>query len=172
LTTQTLTPKTSPAVDALGSLLAAHSALTRELSSELVAEHGLTMSEFEVLLLLSKAEEMKLTRTDLSQQVRLSPSGITRMLNRLEDNGLVEKGDCSTDARITYAVLTEKGAAKLRAAAPDHMAAVDSHLQAVLSKDEISTLKDLLGRFFEGDADCSVGEQAESARPSAKRATE
>ena len=162
MTTQTLTPKASPAAETLGTLLIAHSTLTRELSAQLVEEHGLTMSEFEVLLLLSKAEDQRLTRTDLSQQVRLSPSGITRMLSRLEDTGLVEKGSCTTDARITYAVLTDAGLAKLKQAAPDHWQAVDSQLSSVLSKDEIETLKQLLGRFFEGDADCSVGEGAES----------
>jgi DNA-binding MarR family transcriptional regulator len=158
---QTLTPKASTkislAADTLGTLLIAHSTLTRELSAQLVEEHGLTMSEFEVLMLLSKAEDQRLKRTDLSQQVRLSPSGITRMLSRLEDTGLVEKGSCTTDARITYAVLTDAGLTKLKECAPDHWGAVEQHLGSKLSAKELDTLKELLGRFFDDDVDCTVG---------------
>jgi DNA-binding MarR family transcriptional regulator len=152
-----LTTKTSPAGHALGSLVVAHSNLTRELSAQLVADHGLTLNEFEVLLLLSRADEMRMRRTDLAQEVRLSPSGITRMLNRLEENDLVEKGYCDSDARITYAVLTEAGTAKLRDCVPDHMAAIDSQIGSRLSGKEIETLRELLGRFFEGDTDCTPG---------------
>jgi len=159
LTPKALT-KASPAVETVGSLLIAYSEVTKELSAELIADHGLSMNEYEVLLLLSKADKMRMRRTDLAQEVRLSPSGITRMLNRLEDTGLVEKGDCESDARITYAVLTKAGIKKLKECAPDHMAAIDRHLSARLSEKEIETLRELLGRFFEGDADCTIGEDA------------
>ena len=102
MTTQSLTstPATSNAVRALGGLVGAHSTLTRELSAQLVDKHGLTLSEYEVLLLLSRAPEHSMRRIDLAGEVRLSPSGVTRMLNRLEDTGLVTKGKCSTDARV------------------------------------------------------------------------
>ena len=76
---QQLIPKTSEsAVQALGHLLGAHATLTRELSARLVEEHGLTMSEYEVLFLLSREPEHAMRRIDLSREVRLSPSGITR----------------------------------------------------------------------------------------------
>src|SRR5687767_12805180 len=115
---QQLSTKTSPAAVALAQLVGAHAALTRELSAELQAQHGLTLNEYEVLLLLSQAEEQSMRRIDLANEVRLSPSGVTRMLDRLERAGLVGKGTCSTDARVTYAVLTEAGAAKLEECAP------------------------------------------------------
>src|SRR5919197_4080721 len=117
---QHLTPKTSPAVEALGHLLGAHSTLTRELSAQLTEQHGLTLSEYEVLFLLAREPDHAMRRIDLSREARLSPSGITRMLDRLEATGLVEKGACSSDARVTYAVLTEAGMNKLRECAPDH----------------------------------------------------
>jgi DNA-binding MarR family transcriptional regulator len=77
-------------VETLGHLLGAHATLTRQLSAQLVEDHGLTLSEYEVLLLLSREPEHSMRRIDLSREVRLSPSGITRMLDRLETTGLVE----------------------------------------------------------------------------------
>ena len=98
---QQLTPKTSlKAVDALGHLLGAHATLTRQLSVQLVEEHGLTMSEYEVLFLLSRQPEHSMRRIDLSREVRLSPSGVTRMLDRLEATGLVEIGRASCRERV------------------------------------------------------------------------
>jgi MarR family 2-MHQ and catechol resistance regulon transcriptional repressor len=157
LRVQHLTPKTSQsAVEALGHLLGAHATLTRQLSAQLVEEHGLTMSEYEVLFLLSREPEHAMRRIDLSREVRLSPSGITRMLDRLEATGLVEKGSCANDARVTYAVLTEAGMNKLRECAPDHFAAVERLIGERLSDQEIASLTQLLDRLSDLDDDCSV----------------
>ena len=60
-------------------------------------------------------------RIDLANQLQLSPSGITRLLDRLEDQGFVGKGECKEDARVSYAILTDAGLAKLREAAPGHI---------------------------------------------------
>jgi MarR family transcriptional regulator, 2-MHQ and catechol-resistance regulon repressor len=156
---QQLTPKTSlKAVDALGHLLGAHATLTRELSTQLVKDHGLTMSEYEVLFLLSREPEHSMRRIDLSREVRLSPSGITRMLDRLEATGLVEKGACAKDARVTYAVLTDSGMKKLRECAPDHFAAIERLIGERLSEEEVESLSELLGRLSDVDNDCSVGD--------------
>src|SRR3954471_333078 len=156
---QQLIPKTSEsAVQALGHLLGAHATLTRELSARLVEEHGLTMSEYEVLFLLSREPEHSIRRIDLSREVRLSPSGITRMLDRLEATGLVKKGHCSQDARVTYAVLTDAGMKKLRECAPDHFAAVERLIGERLSDAEIASLNKLLDRLSDLDDDCGVGD--------------
>jgi len=156
---QQLTPKISPrSVEAVGHLLGAHATLTRELSTQLVKEHGLTMSEYEVLLLLSREPEQAMRRIDLSREVRLSPSGITRMLDRLEATGLVEKGSCSSDARVTYAVLTEAGMQKLRECSPDHFAAIERLIGERLSEDEVESLSQLLSRLSDLDDDCTVGD--------------
>lgn len=156
---QHLTPKTSQgAVEALGHLLGAHATLTRQLSAQLVEEHGLTMSEYEVLLLLAREPDHAMRRIDLSREVRLSPSGITRMLDRLEATGLVEKGQCDKDARVTYAVLTEAGMRKLRECSPTHFEAVERLIGDRLSDEEVKSLSDLLGRLSDLDDDCSVGD--------------
>lgn len=156
---QQLIPKTSEgAVQALGHLLGAHATLTRELSARLVEEHGLTMSEYEVLFLLSREPEHAMRRVDLSREVRLSPSGITRMLDRLEVTGLVKKGHCAQDARVTYAVLTDAGIKKLHECAPAHYEAVERLVGERLSAGEIESLSKLLGRLSDLDDDCTVGD--------------
>jgi MarR family 2-MHQ and catechol resistance regulon transcriptional repressor len=145
-------------VETLGRLLGAHATLTRQLSAQLVEDHGLTLSEYEVLLLLSREPEHSMRRIDLSREVRLSPSGITRMLDRLETTGLVEKGSCAKDARVTYAVLTDAGMRKLQECSPDHFAAIERLIGERLSEEEIESLGRLLGRLSDLDDDCRVGD--------------
>jgi len=156
---QQLTPKTSlKTTDAFGHLLGAHATLTRRLSAQLEQDYGLTMSEYEVLFLLSREEDHSMRRIDLSREVRLSPSGITRMLDRLEATGLVEKGSCAKDARVTYAVLTDAGIEKLRECAPAHLAEVERLIGEHLTEAEIESLGELLGRLSDLDDDCSIGD--------------
>ncbi|HYX78725.1 MAG TPA: MarR family transcriptional regulator [Solirubrobacterales bacterium] len=155
---QQVTEKTlaSPAVVALARLIGAHAHLTRELSAQLVEQHGLTISEYEVLLLLSRAPERAMRRVDLSREVRLSPSGVTRMLDRLEATGIVEKRACESDGRVSYAVLTDAGMAKLEESAPDHIAGVERLLGERLGPDELESLSGVLGRLSAAEgAECT-----------------
>jgi DNA-binding MarR family transcriptional regulator len=136
-------------------LVGAHAALTRELSAQLVAEHGLTLNEYEVLLLLARAPKRAMRRVDLSHEVRLSPSGVTRLLDRLEAAGLVGKRECETDGRVSYAQLTAAGMAKLERCAPDQAAAAERLLGEHFSEDELASLVELLGRLSApADDDC------------------
>jgi DNA-binding MarR family transcriptional regulator len=152
---QQLKTQASPAIDALSSLLGAHATLTRELSASLVAQHGLTMNDYGCLLLLSRAGEDGMRRIDLANELQLSPSGITRLLDRLEDQGLVGKGACKGDARVSYAILTDDGLGKLRAAAPGHVDDIDRRLGEVLDEEEMRTLAQLLGRLNDREESCS-----------------
>jgi DNA-binding MarR family transcriptional regulator len=146
---------TLPSTDAFSKLLGAHATLTRELSATLLASHGLTINDYGCLLLLSRAGEQGMRRIDLANELQLSPSGITRLLDRLEEQGLVGKGECKSDARVSYAVLTDSGLAKLREAAPGHVEDIDRRLSAVLSEEEIETLNELLGRLTDSDTECA-----------------
>jgi DNA-binding MarR family transcriptional regulator len=150
-----LTTKTLPSTDAFGKLLGAHATLTRELSATLLASHGLTINDYGCLLLLSRADENGMRRIDLANDLQLSPSGITRLLDRLEEQGLVEKGECKSDARVSYAVLTDDGLTKLREAAPGHVEDIDRRLSAVLSDEEIQTLNELLGKLSDHSGECT-----------------
>ncbi len=149
-----MTTKTLPSTEAFGNLLGAHAALTRELSGALVASHGLTINDYGCLLLLSRVGEQGMRRIDLANELQLSPSGITRLLDRLEDQGLVGKGECKEDARVSYAVLTDAGLAKIEEAWPEHVEAVERRVGAALSAEEIQTLSELLGRLSDSDESC------------------
>ena len=142
-----MTTKTLPSTDAFANLAAAYSTLTRELSASLVAQHGLTINDYGCLLLLSRASEEGMRRIDLANELRLSPSGITRLLERLEDQGLVGRGACKEDARVSYAILTDEGLTKLREAAPGHIEDIERQLADSLDEDEMRTLAELLGRI-------------------------
>jgi DNA-binding MarR family transcriptional regulator len=138
------------------SFLRAHAAITRELSAELVSEHGLTINDYEVLLRLSRAPDRMLKRVELAQEVLLTPSGITRLLAGLERAGFVDRADCPSDARISYARLTDEGYAKLREAAKTHIAGVERTYLERFTESERATLAKLLGRLVEGDGlNCS-----------------
>jgi DNA-binding MarR family transcriptional regulator len=152
---QQLTKQASPAVDAFTQLLTAHGQLTRELNAALVAQHGLAMNDYGCLLLLQRAGEEGMRRIDLANQLQLTPSGITRLLDRLMDQGFVGRGACKQDARESYAVLTEDGLAKLREAAPGHVEDIERRLGAVLDEEEMKTLVELLGRFAEPEGPCT-----------------
>jgi DNA-binding MarR family transcriptional regulator len=153
-----LTTKTLPSTEAFGNLLGAHSALTRELNAALVASHGLTINDYGCLLLLSRAGEEGMRRIDLANELQLSPSGITRLLDRLEDQGYVGKGECKEDARVSYAILTGAGREKIKAAWPDHVDAVERRVGSVLSEEEIATLGELLARLSDTDSSCDPNE--------------
>jgi MarR family 2-MHQ and catechol resistance regulon transcriptional repressor len=139
--------------EAFGSLLGAHASLTRELSAALLATHGLTINDYGCLLLLSRAPE-GMRRIDLANELQLSPSGITRLLDRLEDQGLVGKGECKEDARVSYAILTDAGLTKLKEAAPQHVGDIERRFASVLSEEEMGTLVELLGRLGGPEEDC------------------
>ena len=148
----------APAVRSFVGLLRGHTALTRELSARLLADHGLTLNDFEVLLQLSRAPDHRLRRVDLVDRLLLTPSGITRLLDGLEAAGLVDKATCESDARVTYAVLTDEGYAKLREASRTHMADIDAAFSGFRA-DELETLASLLGRLTEDgpDESCEPG---------------
>ena len=131
--------------------LHAHAAIVRELSSELVAEHGLTINDYEVLLRLSRADDRRMRRVDLAQEVLLSPSGITRLLEGLERGGYVERETCKTDLRVVYAKLTDAGLAKLRAAGKTHIAGINRLFLDRFDEDERGVLEQLLGRLSSVD---------------------
>jgi DNA-binding MarR family transcriptional regulator len=148
-----------PAVKAWVALLRAHAALTRELNADLVHRHGLTINDYEVLLHLARADERRLRRVDLADRLLLTASGITRLLDGLESAGYVEKARCQSDARVTYAVLTDAGLAKLREASDAHVADIRSVFESRYSENELETLEDLLARLPAAGAtteDCSV----------------
>lgn len=142
-------------LDAWINFLRAHAAVTRQFNAELQATHGLTLSDFDVLAQLARAPERSLKRVELSERVLLTPSGITRLLSGLERSGWVAKRECAEDARVTYAVLTDEGYKRYRAASRTHRASVRALLTERFEQHELETLASLLGRLpMRSDPDC------------------
>ena len=134
-------------LEAWVSFLRAHSAITRELSVQLQREHGLTLNDYEVLLHLSRADGRRLRRVDLAERVLLTASGITRLLDGLQQAGFVCKETCASDARVSYAKLTDAGVEKLRSASTTHLQGIDELFLGRYSEDERATLAELLSRL-------------------------
>jgi DNA-binding MarR family transcriptional regulator len=136
-------------------ILRGGASLRRSVSARLQSEHGLSINDYEALLVLSRADEGRMRRVDLASSLVLTASGVTRMLDGLEAAGLVEKASCSTDARVTYAVLTGEGREALECAAADHTAAVAELFEERYSPEELEQLAALLARLPEAGADGS-----------------
>jgi DNA-binding MarR family transcriptional regulator len=134
-------------------LLRAHASVVRGLDRNLVSEHGLTINDYEVLIRLSRAPDRSMRRVDLAQQVLLTPSGITRLLDGLQRCGYVEKAACASDARVVYARLTDAGQAKLEEASHDHFANVQELFSERFSQEELAMMCDFLERLAPEAAD-------------------
>jgi DNA-binding MarR family transcriptional regulator len=124
--------------------LDAQATLLRHLEAELVAGEGMTLAEFDVLAQLGLARESRLRMSELSERVRLSPSGITRLVDRLVRAGLVKRGNCATDRRGTWAILTPAGNERLRRARPLHLRGVQQHFARRLSPAQLDELANAL----------------------------
>ncbi len=141
-----MTALTAPEQAAWRAFLRAHATLVRRLEGELVAEHDLPLPSYDVLVQLSEAPARRLRMTELAERVLLSRSGLTRLVDRLVRDGLVERQACPDDARGTLAVLTEAGLERLRTAWPTHLRGVAAHLGR-LTPQEVEQLTVLMGKL-------------------------
>ncbi len=130
--------------------LRAHAQITRRLEHELLAEQDIPLASYDVLLQLAEAPGGRLRMTDLADRVLLSRSGLTRLIDRLEREGLVTRASCPGDARGTNAVLTEPGRDRLRAAAPTHLRGIAEHVTDRLTADEVLQLRELMAKLLDG----------------------
>jgi DNA-binding MarR family transcriptional regulator len=122
----------------------AHARVVRLLESELEAEQGLSLPAYEVLAHLSEAPENRLRMSDLAAVSVLTPSGLTRVVDRLVREGYVERARCEADARVVYAVVTEAGVARVQQAYPTHLSGVRRHLVDRLSAAQLAAIRDAL----------------------------
>lgn len=130
----------------------------RKLEADLLAAHDLPLPWYDVLLQLAEAPGRRLRMTELAGQVLLSRSGLTRLVDRLERESLVERAACPTDARVTHAVLTDKGLARLREAAPTHLRSITEHVTSRLDAGEMAALAGLMTKLMPDgpvEPDCS-----------------
>jgi DNA-binding MarR family transcriptional regulator len=128
-------------------LLRAHACLAKRLDAELESAHGLPMSSYEVLHHLEEANAGRMRMCDLAEQAQLSRSGLTRMVDRLARDGLIERCSCSHDARGSYACLTEPGRERLAEARGTHLAVIRAQFFSHFSEQELSVLADMWERI-------------------------
>jgi DNA-binding MarR family transcriptional regulator len=147
-TPQTPTPPaklTERELRAWRGMLRVHAALTKALDAQLEAQHGLPLTSYEVLMYLADAPGRKMRMSELAETILLSRSGLTRLVDRLERDGLICRESCDHDARGAFAKLTDAGADKLRCARATHLAGIRALYLSHLSDGE----QELFGEVWE-----------------------
>lgn len=126
---------------AWGAFLDSHRRLTRTLEAEMERDHALSLPEYEVLLRLSRSPTGQLRLHELVTYARMTKSGVTRLVERMQKGGLIETRRCESDRRGAFAVLTSRGRAVLRRAAVTHLAGVQEHFGRHLDDAEAAALR-------------------------------
>ena len=129
--------------------LLAHARVARRLDDELRAEHDLSFAEYDALLTIANAPDRRIRMRRLADQVLLSKSGVTRLIDRLVADGLVERDACASDARGAEAVLTAAGLGRLRAASTTHLRGISAHFLGILDERQLAEV----GRAMQAVAD-------------------
>src|SRR3954470_12152772 len=136
-------------LDAWRGFLRTHSMLLRELDEELTRLHGLPVSSYDVLVQLDEAEDGRLRMSALADAVLLSRSGLSRLVTRLEDQGLIERAECASDARGSFAAITDKGRERLAEARVTHRAGVRARFFDHLGERELRQLAKVWSRVLD-----------------------
>ncbi len=122
------------------SWLSAVTLLTDRLNRDLLAEHGLSGMDYEILVRLSETPDRRIRMSDLADLTLASRSRLSHQIDRMERAGLVERESCADDRRGAFAVLTDAGWERMVQAAPDHVRSVRDHLVDVLTPEEFAAL--------------------------------
>lgn len=141
-----------PQLDAWRAFLRAHAAVVDRLDHELQAEQDLALTWYEVLLHLSRAPDNRLRLSALADQLLLSRSGLTRLVDRMVAAELIEREVCPTDRRGAFAVLTPQGRTRLTRAAPVHLRGIREHFLAHLTDREVAAVRSGLEKVAGGAA--------------------
>ena len=129
-----------PRLEPWRAFIQAHAHVTRRLDEELRTEHDLSLAEYDALLTIADAPERRIRMRQLADQVILSKSGVTRLIDRLVADGLVERSTCLTDGRGAEAVLTPSGLERLRRASSTHLRGIADHFLDVLDPAELDVI--------------------------------
>ncbi len=135
-----------PRVDAFGMLVETHNELTAAITKRLAATDAPPVPWLGVLLRLARTPGQRLRMSALARDMTMSTSGLTRLIDRVEAAGHVERERCPEDRRGLWASLTPEGLAVVMAAVPGHIDDLDDLFTAALSADELLAMTDLLRR--------------------------
>lgn len=131
-------------------LLTAHALLVRRLEEELREETGMSLPEYSALLQLAEAPERRKRMAELADGMIVTRGGVTRLVERLEADGLVKRGPCASDGRGTEAILTEAGLQRLRAASKTHLRGIDDYYLERVSGEDQQTIERVMEDVVEG----------------------
>jgi DNA-binding MarR family transcriptional regulator len=132
----------------------APAAVGHALDEALREEHGISLVTYDALSWIAAAEEARVPMTELRRGVPLTKSGLTRLVDRLEAAGLVERRECAADRRITYAALTAEGGLLVKRAAPTFERVLDEEIRTRLPTRQLELLDRALGSLADGRPDC------------------
>jgi DNA-binding MarR family transcriptional regulator len=135
-----------PGIAAFAALLRAHAAVIRRMDDELEAEGGMSLAWYDVLLTLGRSEGRRMRMQELSDEVVLSRSRVSRIVDELEREGDVAREPCAADRRVVYASITREGRRALRRARTVNVRGIEEHFASVLSGDELETVRCALER--------------------------
>jgi DNA-binding MarR family transcriptional regulator len=141
-----------PRLEVWRTFLQAHFQIRRHLEQELQEEQQLSLGEYEVLLVLAYADGRRKRMSELAEWLMLSRSGATRVIDRMQVAGLVDRVSCETDRRGQWAQLTDAGYDRLRGASPTHLRGVGEHFLNRIRPDDLATLGRILGRVTTEEA--------------------
>jgi DNA-binding MarR family transcriptional regulator len=127
--------------------LTAHARVTDVLAQELKDDEDLPLTWYDVLVQLAECPDHRARMQELAGRILLSKSGLTRLVDRMEQAGLVRRVDCPDDRRGTYAELTTAGYERLKGAAPTHLRGIKAHFADILDDDEVHVLATALHRI-------------------------
>nr|BBH85344.1 MarR family transcriptional regulator [Thermosporothrix sp. COM3] len=139
--------------------LKAHALAIRHIDDELTAARRLPLSSYDVLIELYEAPERRLRMYELADRVVLSRSGLTRLVDRLEREGLLERDRCGTDRRGAYAVITQQGIAALRQAWPVYARGIVHHFAQWLSEEEAQLIESAFEKIIQASHQPQTGEE-------------
>ena len=172
--TRPLTPQ-DPRIAPWRAFLLAHARVTRRLDEELRIEHDLSLAEYEALLRIVQAPDRRIRMNQLADRVLLSKSGVTRLVDRLVADGLVQRTQCLTDARGAEAVLTASGLTRLRSASKTHLRGISDHFLGAVDPMDLGTVERALGAVAEragpsaGDPELCAPDGTPGSEPSTPR---
>ncbi len=136
-----------PLLTTVGLFMEAHAGLSATFERRLATASGISGQPFEILLRLVRSPDHRLRMSDLAAQTTLTASGLTRAVDRLERDALVQRVACPTDRRVAYAVLTAEGEARITCALPTHLEQLHQVFEAALTVEEIEELGRLMRRL-------------------------
>ncbi|WP_344972863.1 MarR family winged helix-turn-helix transcriptional regulator [Streptosporangium fragile] len=160
-------PFDDPRLTAMGLLAETYAGISAK-THQSFATAGLSEIDFETLIRLARSPGQRLRMSDLAAQTGLSTSGMTRVVDRLEREGLVARQSCATDRRASYAAITQVGTDRLSGVIPQHLTDIETWFTGLLTPEQLGTFLDALRTIRDAVRPCATA-GAETALPEADR---